>query len=389
MILAWTTVAVLAVFLVVQRYSDALASGVGMDLGFWLDAAELARTGRDPYGAEWYTYSPLTAWMLIPFADRAAAMAFWTAFQLCCGLVAIGCVVAAHRRILPTWRAPLIAAVAVVTLLYSNVLSLELFLGQNQQLIMALLAIAVLVAGRWPALSGAVLGVAALVKTWPVLIGVWLIRAGARHRLRAVLAWVGTMAVFAVVMMLVLGPSVIGRLVERTSALREQPLAVYSVWYFARQWPASGGDPIPFDQAPLAGQSLTLVLAAFTAGLIVLALMRPGTASLAMWNITGAVVLLLPVSHAFYRLLILPLLWVWCAELIGRSGRLASAASFATLSLWWLLSSRLVDPADHSGWLPMIVVVATLVAVAVSTVLAAARSARPISATRAPVAAAR
>ena len=374
---AWAVVAALAVFLMVQRYRDALATGVGMDLGFWLDAVDILRGGGDPYDAEWYTYTPLTAWVLLLFPDRATAMAVWTTVQLAAGAAAIGFVVAAHRRILPAWRAPLVAGLAVFTLFYSKVLSIELFLGQNQLMIMALLAAAVLVANRRPVIAGMLLAVAALVKTWPLLFGVWLVRSGARNRIRAILAWLATMVAFAVVMVITLGPASIPRLIERTLALREQPLAVYSVWFFARHRQASGESPTPFAEAAPAGQAVTLVLLVCMLGLIVLALLRPGTASLAMWNLSGAVVLLLPVSHPFYRLLILPLLWVWCAELLGRRAKVLPSIAVASLGLWWVLTARIVDPVEHTGWAPWAVVVSTVVVVALSTIFAALSTRAP------------
>jgi len=37
-----------------------------------------------------------------------------------------------------------------------------------------------------------------------------------------------------------------------------------------------------------------------------------------MWNVAGAVILLIPVSHLGYRLLLLPLVWVWVAHLLAR-----------------------------------------------------------------------
>lgn len=370
----WALTVALAVALGYQRYAEAIAGGPGADLGAWLDASELARSSGDIYDARGYTYSPLIAWLLLVFPDPVSAMAGWTALSLALGALAVGLVVVAHRAILPGWRAPLVAAVGVTTVFYSRVLSIELFLGQNQLLLLTLLAAAAAAATRWPALSGVLVALVALVKTWPALIAVWLLRRGNKKRLRSVVAAIATVVAVVALMIVVLGPSSIGRLVERTLSLSEQTVPVYSVWYFARHWPPGEQPPVRFSDGPLLGQLVTIALLLGALALIALAVLRPGTPSLAIWNIAAATTLVIPVSHAFYRLLALPLLWVWLAELIGRRPRRGAAIVFAALAVWWIVGFRWADAVVGSGWPHATVVVATLAVVALSTMLASART---------------
>jgi hypothetical protein len=119
---SWIAVSVLTGVLAVQRYTAAMAGEVGIDLATWLDAAGEARRGGNPYDVGAYTYTPLMAWLLAPFADKSWN-GVWTAVSLVSGLAAIAFVIATHRRQLPQWRAPLVVAVAVVSLLYSHVWS--------------------------------------------------------------------------------------------------------------------------------------------------------------------------------------------------------------------------------------------------------------------------
>lgn len=370
-IAGWLLVLALAAVLAVQRFRDALATGLGMDLEFILEGAELARSGGDVYDADWYTYSPLLAWALIPLAGNSDAMAIWTAVSLASGLLAISFVIAAQWGTIPGWRAPVMAGVAVVTLLYSNVLSIELFLGQNQLLLLALIALTVLIGTRWPEVSGVALGIMALVKTWPVLLWLWLLRTGARRRLRAMIAAVGTVAVLVIVMVSISGPASLSRWMERTFEMSEQPLSISSVWYFARLWFPGTGTPVELADAPLAGQFVSWMLVAGIAALVVVTLRHPATPALAMWNLAGAAILLLPVSHPIYRLLMLPLLWVWVGELLGAARRLEPAIGVGVLISWWLIAFRLDGVPGAGEWLQFAVVVSTIVALTASVLLAA------------------
>lgn len=381
---AWVVAAALVMVLIAQRYAAAVSGELGIDLGIWLDASGLAREGLNPYDAPGYTYTPLMAWILMPLAGQSSAMGVWTAVSLIAGVLAIGFVVAAHRRLLPGWRAPAVSAIAAVTLLYSHVLVTELFWGQAQLLLLALLALAALVVSRWPSVAGIAIALAAVLKTWPALIGLWLVRAGARRRVRSLIAAIATVAALALAMVLLLGPDSIRTLITRTFGYGEQPWPVYSVWYFARHWPPMREAPQPFSDSPFLGQVVTVTLLLGVLALMILAVLRPGTASLSLWNIAAATTLLIPVSHAFYRLLVLPLLWVWLAHLLGQRQRAGSALMVGALAAWWIIGFRVPDSTIGTGWWQFAVVVATIVVVCLSTVMASLIPTTDIGAERHP-----
>ena len=194
----------------------AMAGEVGIDLGIWLDAAALGRRGGSPYDAPGYTYTPVMAWLLLPFRDRELAMTVWTASSLIGGALAITFVIAAHRRLLAAWRAPPGRCGRRGDSVLQSCACDRALLGQAQLQLVALLSFAVLVATRWPAVSGVAVAIAALLKTWPVVIGVWLLRAGAQHRLRSVLAALVTGGAIMLATVLVLGPGSIATLIART-----------------------------------------------------------------------------------------------------------------------------------------------------------------------------
>ncbi len=372
---AWAAVAILALLLSVQRFLDATVSGdVGIDLGFFLDGAEHVADGGDPYDASGYAYTPLLAWLLVPLVDHPRAMPIWVGVELAAGLAAIAFVLLAARDRLAGWRAPLLAGVAVVTLLFSSTVSTELFLGQVQLVLLAIISLAVLLEPRRPMLSGAVLAVAGLLKTWPGMLVLWFLRVGQRKRALALLGVLAAVVAFALVVLVVLGSDGIGRFFERTFGLGEQPRGAYSVWYFARQGVPGTTEPIPLGDAPIGGLVLSGLLAVVVVGLIVLMLLRPGDASVTMWNLVGATILLLPVSHPFYRLLMLPLLWVWLSFALApaaadRWRRRWAVVAASVLGGWWIVVFRL--PPDDDGWLQGVDVAVTLAALAVSVVAAA------------------
>jgi hypothetical protein len=59
------------------------------------------------------------------------------------------------------------------------------------------------------------------------------------------------------------------------------------------------------------------------------------------WNVTFCIVLLLPLSHLFYSLYCLPVLWVWVALVL--SGRRLTRRQWmvpVVLALWWLVETK-------------------------------------------------
>jgi len=227
----------------------------------------------------------------------------------------------------------------------------------------------VLVGRRWPIVSGVLLAVAALVKTWPALLLLWLARRGQPRRWWALAGASATAVALLVAWWIVDGVDGPGRLVERTLHLGEQRMGLYSVWYFAREGVPGTDDPLALADAPLLGQAISWVLAAVVIAGIVLVLRRPGDASLAMWNLAGATILLLPVSHPFYRVLMLPVLWVWLAILLSARRRREPIIAVVVLGAWWVIAFR--NEIWQEGWVQFAEVVVTLIAFATSVILAA------------------
>lgn len=177
------------------------------------------------------------------------------------------------------------------------------------------------------------------------------------------------------------GPGEIVAWVQRTIAFSSQQLVAYSVWGLGRQAFADSGVMTPVIDAPTLGTLVSWILAALLAGLVVIALRRPGTDSLAMWNVASAVVMLIPVSHLWYRLLMLPLIWVWVATALRRP-RDAWAVSTAVFSVvFWWVTFRL-QPIDNrfaeSTGQYLVVMIVGVVMLALSVTAAARRS--PMSA---------
>jgi hypothetical protein len=366
---AWAGVAVITVVLVQQRYVAAIADGGGTDLAIFLRGADHASSGNDVYDEPAYTYSPLLAWILVPIAGNAFAVEIWTAFCLACGLAAIALVVLTLRDRLPGWRAPVVAGVGVVTLYFSHVATIELFLGQVQFPLLALAAAAVFVGRRRPIVSGILLAVAALLKTWPAMLLLWLARRGQPGRWWGFAGAAATGALFLVAWWAIGGFDGPGRLVERTLHLREQRMGLYSVWYFAREGVPGADDPLAMADAPILGQVTSWVLAAAVVAGIVLVLRRPGDPSLAMWNLAGATILLLPDSHPFYRVLLLPALWVWLAIVLSSRRRREPLIVVAVLAAWWIVAFR--NEIWQDGWVQFAEVAMTVLAFGTSVIFAA------------------
>lgn len=372
--IAWGAVLVLAVFLTVQRFSAAMAGDIPIDLQTFVRAAQRARAGGSVYLEGAYVYLPPIAWLLSGFESVAQARAPWTMASLAACWVSVAAVVAVLWPALRAWQRPVAAGVAFVTLLYSNVLATQLWLGQADTFLFALAALAVLAAAvRAAGASGALLAVAGALKTWPALLGLWLLRRGAPHRLRALCTAVGTGMGILLIIVLVSGPATVGEWIQRTIDFSDQDLISYSVWGVGRHLFSDSGLMPPLVDSPVLGAAASWLLAAAIVAGIVLTLWRPGTDSLAMWNIAAATVLLLPVSHLSYRLLMLPLVWVWCAYLLRRPRVVAVIVVAAVAVVFWIAAFRLqpLDSVHTTGTGQYVAVMAISLALLAASVAAA------------------
>lgn len=306
----WLAVLAVGALLTEQRFRSAIAGDPGIDLAVFVDAARYAASGQSVYSAEGYVYLPPFAWLMIPFGSLESAIVPWTVFSLAACWATVAAVIATLWAMLSWWQRPLLAGVALVTLLFNSVTALQLWLGQNDVLVMFAASLAVLAASRQRAALSAV-GVvgAALFKTWAAGLGLWLLRRGAPRPARGILVAAISAASVLLIITVVGGPSTVPDWIRRTIDFSDQQLLAYSVWGVGRHL---------FGAHQPVGAIVSWTLAVVVVALLVLILRRPGTDSLAMWNVAGAVILLIPVSHLGYRLLMLPLVWVWVAHLLSR-----------------------------------------------------------------------
>ena len=379
----WVLVAAVAAGMAFARLRDATGDPThGTDLETFLAAARAAARGGSVYEATGYVYLPFLAWMLVPFAalPMEDVFAAWTALSLAAALGAVAAVTATLWSCLRPWQRPVVAGVAVITLLYNSVLSLELWLGQNDTLILLVASLAVFFAGRRHSrLSGAMVGFGAVLKTWPGGLGLWLLRRGAPQPLRGLVGAAATGLAALLLVVIVAGPGELIAWIRRTLAFSSQELVAYSVWGVGRQAFADNGVMTPVVDDPTLGSIVAWALAAIVVALISVALRRPGTDSMAMWNIAAAVVMLIPVSHLWYRLLMLPVVWVWFATAVRRPRDPWAWATTAVAVLFWWTTFRL-QPIDNqfteNTTQYLLVMGAGLTMLAVSVAAAAAEDVR-------------
>ncbi|MFZ0528996.1 MAG: glycosyltransferase family 87 protein [Propionicimonas sp.] len=374
MVLAWVGVAAAASALVLWRFQLVVNVGAGADLGYFLGAAERIRAGLDPYGEPMYVYSPLVASILSTFPDRSSALAGWTALSLCAIVTAVAATVATFWRRLTPWQRPVLAGVAVVSALMDGVTGLDLTLGQSDPFVLAALSMAVFFATRSQhRLVGVALALGALIKTWPVTLGLWVWRTGVRRRGRTLLWAAITCLVFVLAAAAAFGPGSMRNWFLRTVASSSQPYLVWSVWGPGRHLLSRSGNLIPLTESPHLALVLGTALAIAVLVLLLLVLYRPGDDALSMWNLTFAVILLLPVSHQQYHLLVLPLVWVWTALVLSDRRKSGALMALVGVGGWRLVEATITLVHVDSRWHYLGIMVVTLAAFAVSVLCAAAR----------------
>lgn len=331
-----------------QRYAAAAGDPQPDFGGFFLPAARSIVAGESPYLVSGYFYSPLVALLLTPFASSDAAVPAWTVMRIAAGIVA--CVVAAFActprgNLL---RTGMLALLALVTLLWSVPTSLDLWAGQVELLVLLVLVTAALAETRgWKFTAGFALGLAAVVKTWPALFTVWLLRAGWRSRARQ---WVGVAAAALVAIALAAltgGSEAVIDMIRAPFTGAEQPLlAANSVWGLPRVLFSDSPMAEPIIESPALRIVTTVILVVWVAALGVVALVRPGPPVISLFNVTFLVILLLPVSHYFYVIYALPALWWWAARVIEKPRSAIAWAVLSVLALWWIAVFRIAPAGD-------------------------------------------
>ena len=322
-------------------------AGNGGDFWTYLHGARQISAGRGLYsGAEiaqgsgyGYVYSPLLAVALIPFA-AAATVRVWhayTAVAIACLVLFAALVTATCAPYLRSWRQPVMFGFTAFTVLLFLPTEVELLNGQSDAFVLVFLAAAVLASesGR-PAAAGLLTGVGGLIKTWPAAIALAFFQRGYRGRLRALGALVATLLLAPVLALATGGTAGLIGFFTVTIQARSQQLLSYSVWGVPKNLFSRSGLARPVVVSASLQAVVTTALVALVVGLLVLSLRRSDGSALGFWNVTGCVVLLLPVSHSAYAVYLLPLFWIWASRWLAapRSGLVAVVT--ALLALWWL-----------------------------------------------------
>lgn len=371
---AWSGAVAIAAALLQRRLDVSLAAGNGYDLlHCFVPAARAVAAGGDPYAVACYVYPPVLADALAPVADLPDLRVWWTVGSLALGVGAIAVSAIAYRRRLVGWRMPLFAAYAVVTLLWTWPITREFQIGGTNLILLVLLAAAA-AAHRRPALSGASIAGAALVKTWPAALGLWLVRRGARTRLRAVVVSVLVVAVGIGVAFLPLAPSAPLEWVQSTIRLGVQPHPSYSALGLGEEVFGSGTLGAPVLASPILRWTTTLAVEALAVVLLVVVLTHPCDPVLALWQVTGCVLLLMPTSHIVYLTLLVPVAWGHLARALSPGRGRADIVMAGVVTAWWFAAMRPWSPETLGGFL--VTVLATLVMLALSVAMSVAMTAR-------------
>ena len=226
--------------------------------------------------------------------------------------------------------------------------------------------------GLW---SGISIGSAVLVKTWPALFSLWHVRRQARGRREEWLGIVVAAAVACALALAVGGWQAMVDMVASPFRASDQPLAAYSVWGVPKILFTASGIAEPLVVSPLLRVGLTVVLAIWVIGLLVLVMWHPGDPVTALYNTVFVIVLLLPVSHLVYLIYPLGALWCWLAAALAPGRPMRKWVTTAVLGVWWFVSFRIAPTGDGVAsitWPSLVLIFTTTLVAASTSVLAAA-----------------
>ena len=340
LVAAWVGAIAVTGALLVARYRGAVRGAVGGDFMIYLNAAREVAAGHSPYLVVGYRYPPIVALLLAPFSHSAPSHVWkvWTGLQLCALMIGLAAFVASEIPMLPRWRRPVLVAFCAVTCLHFWPLTLELFLGQADAFVLAVLLLSVW--ASTPVTRAGLLGVAGLLKGWSATFGVALLQRGVHLRRSTIVAF-GVPLLIALLSTLLFGWHA-GFIRFFQSVFGSQGhLVSDSVWGVPRLLFTRTDIARPVFVSALFATLVTAALAAWVAALLVATLRTAGDPSMCMWNATLCVVLLLPASHRWYSLYAVPVLWVWTARaLAARRPTRTQIAVLAVALLWWLVQTK-------------------------------------------------
>ena len=332
----WVAVVLGAAYEVRVSFIRAAAQIGGDFSGYYLPAAKRLEASGNPYDIVGYTYSPLVAMLIRPFAsDPVARLSHaWSGAMVAC-LFAAAATTGLWK--VSDWRRPVLTGVAVLTLFKFWPTTISLFLGQADPIVLAVftLAIAAAMYAR-QVLAAVLLGLCGVLKTWPVLFGLGML--GRPIQRRALVTLVLT-ALAAPGLALVLGSSSwVWGMAHGSVDNASQQLISHSVWGFADLTFRRTGLAEPLVTSLPLKLAIALALALVLIAVVVRLQQHAADQATLLVHVAPAAVLLVPVSHLGYLIFVLPLLWYWVARALRQEHR--SLAGLAVLSVWWLVAER-------------------------------------------------
>jgi hypothetical protein len=375
--LLWVAAVAITTVLIRERYRAAMSGGIGGDFSIYLQAARQVAAGHSPYQVnQLFVYPPTLALFLAPFSHLAPTHLWqaWTILELIALVAGVAAFVATQVPMVPSLLRPLLFAFCAVTVLHFWPLTIGLYLGQADAFVFATLMFSVLAACRErPAARGILIGLAGLLKAWPVAVGLSLFQRGTERRLRAVVATVFTILFAPLLAIAFGGASGLMALVKSIVAARTQHLVSDSVWGAPRLLFSHSGLARPLVVSLPLQAVTTVLLLGWVIGLLVITLRTAGDKIMCTWNVTFCIVLILPVSHLAYTLYCLPVLWLWASRIL-ESRRLTWQQFLvpAALFLWWVVQTKAWPDSGSSSSISAVhycvVFVANLVACTASVV---------------------
>jgi hypothetical protein len=331
---------------------------------YYVAAARALTEDGTPYAVTGYVYSPLVALVVSATLHSGDPLAWWNLMGVASGVVAVVATCRIFKDELTTWRAPVFVTVGALLLFWTWPVTLELFYGQSDLIVLAFFSVALLAGRRGRAATfGALIGMAGLVKTWPLFALVWVFRRAGSGRGRAVAAAAAVLVGGVIVFVSVAGPSFPSDWYQATRGNSVQPYLSYSAFGVGRDLFGQGTQVEPFIVSSWLRWTVTAVLGLWALVLGMLALVRPRDERLAFWHVIGCGLLVLPVSHWFYLIFLVPVAWIYVVRLLSDRLTPGLIGTALVVGVWWLLAFRTLDQ-GRGGYVT--VVLATFVMLTVS-----------------------
>jgi len=322
----WVAAAAVLAGLVVSRYRGAigaapLTNGANTDFSTFFDAGHtVARDGNLYSSGGAYVYFAPLALVFSLFSDLSpiAVLKGWTVAELAAFAAVAGLLVDALRsRLSSWWEAPMLFAFCAVTGLHLWAMTLEFFVSNDDIFVLMILVLAgIALRDDHPLAFGVLVGVAMLIKVWPVLLVVAVLQKGlrARDRMVAILALAAVGVVGLATNLIPAGTREFTGFFITLNRSKAQGLMSWSVSGIPRILFSQSGLGRPVFISSDVRYLATGLLGLWVLGMLALCLQRPGDPMLVVFNVILFAILIDPVSHLAYSILALPIIWFWVAH---------------------------------------------------------------------------